>query len=689
MSVIDRARSTGRGSRFRASIDLDEPDALQPVVAGAKAASLAKARSGGLPTAPGFVIPTDAVARLGREGRELFEHLRPDWAALSRDGADDLIVRSSSTSEDQEAASMAGQFETVADVGTWSAFVTAVEAVADSGRGPAGGHPMAILVQPMIETRLAGVLFGIDPVSGREDHLVVATIAGNPGDLVAGEASGSRYVLERSGRRVSVDPRGGGGRLRRRHRRELALLAARTAELFGGPQDVEWAFDARGQLRLLQSRPVTTERRGIPEGPLFGPGPVAETFPDALSRLEEDLWVPPLRQAVREALVIGGSASRRRLRSSPVVVSVGGHVAVDLELVGEAPVRHPGWSRIDPRPSFRRLLASWRVGRLRAALPNIACDLLERADRQLVDVPPLTSLTESQLLGLLDRASEALVSLHGHEVLLGSIADPGAKPLTGTAAALDVVVDGRRRGLPDDEIVRRSPVALALLPPRVGPPVTVLPDVTGRRPRTVAGEGRTDAAALREALRLRVRWMQELTARAAWELGLRLTARGDLPGPEHVRALALEELLAVTAGGRSRLDVRVPEVATRVGPLPAMFRISDRGQPVPIADPNGGAATGAGGGSATGVVHHDPESAPPGSVLVVRALSPQLAPVLERLAGVISETGSVLSHAAILAREAGVATVVGASGALDRYPPGTTVSLDGTTGAITITEAVR
>lgn len=35
-----------------------------------------------------------------------------------------------------------------------------------------------------------------------------------------------------------------------------------------------------GDLVLLQSRPVTTEIRGIPHGPLYGPGPVAETFPD-------------------------------------------------------------------------------------------------------------------------------------------------------------------------------------------------------------------------------------------------------------------------------------------------------------------------------------------------------------------------------------------------------------------------
>jgi pyruvate,water dikinase len=72
----------------------------------------------------------------------------------------------------------------------------------------------------------------------------------------------------------------------------------------------------------------------------------------------------------------------------------------------------------------------------------------------------------------------------------------------------------------------------------------------------------------------------------------------------------------------------------------------------------------------------------PGAVLVVRTLDPALAPLLPQLGGLVAETGSVLSHLAILAREFGVPTVVAVEGALDRFLDGSIVVVDGTTGEV-------
>ena len=87
---------------------------------------------------------------------------------------------------------------------------------------------------------------------------------------------------------------------------------------------------------------------------------------------------------------------------------------------------------------------------------------------------------------------------------------------------------------------------------------------------------------------------------------------------------------------------------------------------------------GAGGGRGSGTVIHADDVAPnavadatsAGRVLVVRTLDPTLAARLPGLAGLVSESGSTLSHLAILAREYHVPTVVAVHDAMHRFPLG-------------------
>jgi pyruvate,water dikinase len=203
------------------------------------------------------------------------------------------------------------------------------------------------------------------------------------------------------------------------------------------------------------------------------------------------------------------------------------------------------------------------------------------------------------------------------------------------------------------------------------------------------------AAVLREALRLRARWLQELTARAAWELGERLQQRGVVDAADAVRHLRLEELGEAVRTGvlpSTALD-RAP--STRPGaPLPARFRLTSDGGVAPVTRApktagGGGSGTGAGGGRGMGRVHGGTGPPEPGAVLVVRTLDPNLAPLLPRLGGLVAETGSFLSHLAILAREFGVPTAVGVADAVTRFPPGTTVVVDGTTGEVSVVDEGR
>jgi phosphohistidine swiveling domain-containing protein len=275
---------------------------------------------------------------------------------------------------------------------------------------------------------------------------------------------------------------------------------------------------------------------------------------------------------------------------------------------------------------------------------------------------------------------------------MGMVMDPTSSGFTGASVALRVLAESRLEGYSDDEILRRSPVVLALVAPKIGSRLELPSSASAESLDYEAPEAAT-AAVQRESLRLRVRWVQELVGQAAFEIGSRLADRGVIEHPDLVRHLGFHELSDIVAH-RAVPDtdelLAEDERCRRPSPgLPARFRMSDRGVPIAVVEhgrTHGG--TGAGGGVGRGPVTHDVEDPPPGSVLVVTTLTPQLGPVLDRLAGLVAETGSVLSHLAILARERGVATVVAYPGATD-LADGSVVSVDGHTGQVSVDETGR
>lgn len=672
-------------------VALDEPAAGDPGLTGAKASALARAANTGLPVVDGFVVTTDLVAQIdAHPDQGLDDVLRPTtraaWAGLSHDGQHPLAVRSSSTAEDLAEGSMAGRFRSVIGVVGWPAFVAAVRTVLDSRRAAAEGdgslapdHPLAVLVQRRVDARAGGVAFGIDPVTGRSDRVVVVAGTAGAEAVVGGVVAGTRYELDHHGDLFEVREGTGGARLNRWQRHDIVALVERVAGEFGGPQDIEWAIDRHGGLWLLQTRPVTTRVVSAPTGPVFSPGPVAETFPAPLSRLERDLWIRPLRRALREVLEITGTASRRQLDASPLVVCPGGRPAVDIEASGmDGGRRRSPWSAVGSRT--RHLRVAWRVGRLRAALPTLTRDLVARTDDDLLRVGALTSLTDRQLVDLLHRTAQSLVALHGHELLIGMLVRPGTSTLTGMAAGLRSLAEARARGLDDLEIVEQYPVVLALVAPRVQPVPPLPADVDLSIPAARGGPV-DERAVLREALRLRVRWVQELSGRAAWLLGERLAHRGTLDDPALVRHVGLRSLEALVTERAVRWHVGEDRSVDE--PLPARFRLTDAGGVVAVDLQADGAGTGAGGGLVEGTVTHDRHELPEDAILVVETFSPDLAPLIPHLRALVAETGSPLAHMAILAREAGLAVVVAAVRARDRFPPGTRVRVDGLTGEIT------
>ncbi|MFJ5258961.1 PEP/pyruvate-binding domain-containing protein [Streptomyces sp. NPDC088387] len=709
------------GEAGHAVVPLDQPTAALPLLAGSKAANLARAARAGLPVLPGFVIPYRALDDTAA--------LRDAWRELSADGSRSLVVRSSSPQEDTQESSLAGQFASVLDVQGWQHFRSAVRTVLDSARLSDGvTAPMAVLVQPMLTARVGGVLFGADPVAGRADRMLVSAVRGGPDSLVGGEQEGTNHWLSAHGRILRTEPDGADTLLDRDQLHRLARLARQARRVFGGPQDIEFGFDEGDRLWLFQSRPITAmAARPSASARLLGPGPVAETLPGQLAPLEEDLWVAPMARGLASALDIGGTAPRRLLRTVPVVTTVGGRAAADLRLLGAAPPRRRWLALLNPAPGARRLGAAWRVGRLRGVLPGLATDLVADVDRHLAKVPPPGEQTAPELLTALRWSRSVLVSLHAQEALAGALLTEPARSRTAAGAALTTLTRARARGVPDERVVAEEPVVLALLTPSLsgwqGLPATAggAAETAGNGARPALPPSRTDlpgpplprhqadlpgpplprhradlprpslpphrtttspAPSLppREALRLRVRWVQELQVRLVREgarrMGLTIDRAGLLNWPEFVTALRGGPLPA-------GMHERLPQPPS--APLPDAFRLADDGTVVaerPAAQGDGG--RGVSGGRAVGTVWDGTGTQPPDAVLVVRTLDPALAPLLPGLTGLVAQTGSPLSHLAVLAREFGLPTVVGVADAVDRFPAGARLTVDGTNGDVRV-----
>lgn len=72
----------------------------------------------------------------------------------------------------------------------------------------------------------------------------------------------------------------------------------------------------------------------------------------------------------------------------------------------------------------------------------------------------------------------------------------------------------------------------------------------------------------------------------------------------------------------------------------------------------------------------------PGDILVCPFTDPAWTPLLRIVAGVVTETGGVLSHAAIVAREHAIPAVLGVRNATSALHDGTVITIDGSTGAV-------
>ncbi|WP_210547243.1 PEP/pyruvate-binding domain-containing protein [Rhodoferax sp. PAMC 29310] len=249
-------------------------------VFGGKAVQLGASLRAGQPVPPGFALSVDEVDAIALGDVSAFDAALSGLMALQA-----VAVRSSAVGEDGAHASFAGQHDTVLDVRNDESLKQAVCQVRASGQtasaasyrnrlGLLDAPRMAIVVQQLVASDMAGVMFTCNPMDGHDERVIEA--AWGLGEIVvAGLVTPDRYRVARSGKilersagekdiAIRSQPAGGTAEcavapelvsalcLNDDHLMALNALARQCEQHHGpGPHDIEFAF-AGGQLFLLQ-----------------------------------------------------------------------------------------------------------------------------------------------------------------------------------------------------------------------------------------------------------------------------------------------------------------------------------------------------------------------------------------------------------------------------------------------------
>ncbi len=236
-------------------------------IGGGKASGLAALSRLGLSVPPAMVV-------LDANPSSIPENIEESWKAFTGGIA---AVRSSGSDEDGDAASAAGQYETLLNVAPGNlnkAVHQCLESAAGervrtyekeiSGGSDSSMDEMAVIIQKMIKPSRAGVIFTADPITGNRDVMVVEAVAGLGEDLVSGHAEAARYII--AGTAADKDSEliiESSGDLTAASVSEAVLEDLRAGAVlaaaeWGMPLDLEWAVDSEtGELHWLQARPIT------------------------------------------------------------------------------------------------------------------------------------------------------------------------------------------------------------------------------------------------------------------------------------------------------------------------------------------------------------------------------------------------------------------------------------------------
>jgi rifampicin phosphotransferase len=187
----------------------------------------------------------------------------------------------------------------------------------------------------------------------------------------------------------------------------------------------------------------------------------------------------------------------------------------------------------------------------------------------------------------------------------------------------------------------------------------------------------------------------------AIRIGRRLTREGTLDAADDILYLARGEIADLILGPRpvqplvvarraEHARQRAMQAPPTIGRTHAMGSVS--GAPAATPDAAGPAVELLRGvGASAGIIRGparvtlDPGDfgrIAPGDIVICPATNPSWVPIFAIAAGLVTNTGGVLAHAAVIAREFGLPAVVGVAGATSRILEGRTIEIDGTEGTV-------
>ena len=211
-----------------------------------------------------------------------------------------VAVRSSATAEDLPDASFAGQQETYLNVrGIDDLLVQIRNCYASLWGNRAVSYRLhqgydqlsvsiAVVIQEMVESQKAGVLFTVNPVSKKEDEMQINASYGLGESVVSGRVTPDTYVVNKKGEilDISIGSKASQIIYGDKNTVEVEVEAAKKSERalnddeirglikaglniedhYDMPMDIEWAI-RDGQIYILQARAITTLKNNeIDEG---------------------------------------------------------------------------------------------------------------------------------------------------------------------------------------------------------------------------------------------------------------------------------------------------------------------------------------------------------------------------------------------------------------------------------------